>query len=102
MFGSSLVTGCGNDFFSPEDTITREQMAVILYRYARLTSMDTAQGGMAVRGYKDCDSISNYAVTAMQWAVNAEIMQGYDGNLMPQEPSTRAQIVTMLYRLLRE
>jgi len=95
-----IVGGYGNGQFGAEDTITREQMAVILYRFAQNMGMDTTQGGMAVREYKDYETVSDYAVTAIQWAVNAGVMQGYDGNLMPDQPCTRAQIVTMLYRLL--
>lgn len=99
-FETGIVGGYGNGLFGSDDTITREQMAVILYRFAQEQGMDTTQGGMAVGEFADFDNISNYAVEAMQWAVNAGIMQGYDGKLMPKAPCTRAQIVTMLYRLL--
>lgn len=97
-----IVDGYGNALFGSGDTITREQMAVILYRFAQAMNMDTTQGGMAVREFADYESISGYAVDAMQWAVNAGIMQGYNNNLMPGQSCTRAQIVTMLYRLLGE
>lgn len=95
-----IVDGYGSGLFDANDAITREQMAVILYRFAQTAGMDTAQGGMSVREYKDYDSISDYALAAMQWAVNAGIMQGADGSLMPGQPCTRGQIVTMLHRLL--
>lgn len=97
---SGIVVGYGNGQFGSDDTITREQMAVILYRFAQKVGMDTTQSGTAVQEFNDYDSISEYALSAMQWAVNAGIMQGYANNLMPGQPCTRAQIVTMMYRLL--
>lgn len=98
--GKEIVNGYGDDSFAPNDSITREQMAAILYRFAKAEGMDTTQGGMAVREFADYESISEYAIAAMQWAVNAGIMNGSDGSLLPQAACTRAQSVTMLYRLL--
>lgn len=95
-----IVGGYGNGLFGSNDVITREQVAVILYRYAKTAGMDTAQSGMTVREFSDYESVSDYALEAMSWAVNAGIIQGYDGKLMPTQPCTRSQIVTMLYRLL--
>lgn len=97
-----IVGGYGDGAFGTNDAITREQMAVILYRFAQASGMDTTQGDMALREFADYVSISDYAVTAIQWAVNTGIMQGSNGNLMPKNSCTRAQIVTMLYRLLGE
>lgn len=97
-----IVGGYGDGTFGTNDSITREQMAVILYRFAQTTGMDTTQGSMTLREFADSDSVSDYAVTAIQWAVNTGIMQGSNGNLMPKNSCTRAQIVTMLYRLLGE
>lgn len=101
-FENGIVGGYGNGIFGTGDTITRQQMAVILYRFAQATGLDTTQGGMAVREFSDYESIADYAVSAMQWAVNAGILQGNNGYLNPTAPCTRAQIVTMLYRLLGE
>lgn len=95
-----IVGGYGNGLFGSNDVITREQVAVILYRYAKTAGMDTAQSGMTVREFSDYESVSDYALEAMSWAVNAGIIQGYDGKLMPTQPCTRSQIVTMLHRLL--
>ncbi len=95
-----IINGYGNGIFGSNDPVTREQMAVILYRFAQNEGIDTSQGGMAVREFADYGSISDYASDAVQWAVNAGIMNGYDGKLMPKQPCSRAQIVTMLYRLM--
>lgn len=96
-----IVNGYGDKLFGVDDTITREQAATILFRFAQFMGTDTTQGGMAVREYNDYESISGYAIAAMQWAVNTGILQGDENNnLMPGAPCSRAQIVTMLYRLL--
>ena len=90
-----IVGGYGDGAFGTNDAITREQMAVILYRFAQSVGMDTTLGGMAAREFADYDSISDYALDAMRWAVNAGIVQGADGKLMPSDTCTRGQIVTM-------
>ena len=61
---------------APEDSITREQMAAILYRYAKVKGCDTTQGGMAVREFADYEQISDWAGEAMAWAVNAKVLSG--------------------------
>lgn len=95
-----IVSGYENGMFGTGDSITREQMVVILYRFAQAMGMDTTQGSMTIQEFSDYESISEYALEAMQWAVNMEILHGYDNTLMPDQPCTRAQIVAMLYRLM--
>ena len=97
-----IVSGYGGGKFGVNDPITREQMAVMLYRFAKAQGMDTTQGGMAVREFDDFEQVSAYAGEAMAWAVNTGILNGADNRLMPKAPCTRAQIVTMLYRLLAD
>ena len=87
-----------SDGSNPTNSITREQMAAILYRYAQYKGYDTTQGGMAIREFADYDSISEYALTALGWSVNAGLMQGSDNNLMPAGSATRAQVATILQR----
>lgn len=94
---NGIVAGYDNGAYGVGDLITREQFATILYRYAQFKGYDTTQGGMAVREFSDYESISDYARTAMAWAVNAGIMGGMDdGTLMPQGKATRAEAATML------
>lgn len=95
-----IIEGFENSLFCPDNTLTREQAATLLYRFSESQGIDITQGGMSAKEYDDYESISEYAVNAMQWAVNAGIMQGADGKLMPSDGCTRAQITTMLYRLL--
>ena len=97
-----IVGGYGDGRFGVSDPIAREQMAVMLYRFAKAQGMDTTQGGMAVREFDDFEQVSAYAGEAMAWAVNTGILKGADNKLMPETPCTRAQIVTMLYRLLTD
>ena len=97
-----IVSGYGDGTFGVNDPITREKMAVMLYRFAKAQGMDTTQGGMAVREFDDFEQVSAYAGEAMAWAVNTGILKGADNRLMPKAPCTRAQIVTMLYRLLAD
>ncbi|MPM52971.1 hypothetical protein SDC9_99735 [bioreactor metagenome] len=87
-----------SDGSAPTSSITREQMAAILFRYAHYKKYDTTQGGMAVREFADYDSISEYALAPLGWSVNAGLMQGSDNNLMPAGSATRAQVTTILQR----
>ena len=97
-----IVTGYSDGCFGAGDPITRQQMAVMLYRFARALGMETAQSGADVRGFDDFQQVSAYAEEAIAWAANAAILRGADNRLMPQAPCTRAQMVTMLNRLLGE
>ena len=97
-----IVTGYNDGCFGPGDPITRQQMAVMLYRFARALGMDTVQSGADARGFDDFQQVSAYAEEAIAWAANAAILRGADNRLMPQAPCTRAQMVTMLNRLLGE
>ncbi|MEA4934568.1 MAG: S-layer homology domain-containing protein, partial [Lawsonibacter sp.] len=87
-----------SDGSNPTNSITREQMATILYRYAQDKGYDTTQGGMAIREFADYDSISEYALSALAWTVNAGLMQGSNNNIMPTGSATRAQVATILQR----
>ena len=92
-----IVKGYDTGAFGPEDSVTREQLAAILYRYAQAKGYDTTQGGMAVREFSDSASISDWAQEAMAWAVNAQVLSGKgNGVLDPQGTATRAEVAQML------
>ena len=96
---NGIVDGYGNGLFGPEDNITREQLAAILYRYARAKGYDVSVGeDTNILSYTDALEISEYAIPAMQWACGAGIIQGNGGYLNPQGDATRAEIATMLMR----
>ena len=85
-----------------DGSLTREQLATMLYRYAQSKGYDTTQGGMAVREYADFEQISGYAVEAMTWAVNTGLISGTSTTtLSPQGPATRAQVATILMRFIQ-
>ena len=82
--------------FAPNDPITREQIAVILYRYAH--EENTEDGKLT--SFPDAKDISGYALEAMNWAVARGLINGSDGKLLPQDTATRAQIAVILARYL--
>ena len=94
-----IVTGLSKNTFGAANAVTREQAVTMLWRFAKQQGFDTTQGGMAIREFDDYDSLSEYAREAMAWAVNAGILKGSGNRLMPDADCTRAQLVTLLYRL---
>ena len=98
---SGVYTGYVDGSFRPNDSITREQLAAILYRYAKYKGVDVSVGeDTNILSYADAAEISDYAFPAMQWACGAGVMQGSNGNLLPRGRATRAQIAAMLHRYL--
>ena len=94
-----IAGGYGGGLFGPDDPITREQLAVILYRYARHEGYDTTQGGMAVREFADYDQTAGYALEAVAWTVEAGLLTGLDGALAPGQAATRVQTAQALLAL---
>ena len=94
---NGIVTGYGNGKFGPNDPITREQFASILYRYAQYKKYDVSVGeDTNILSYTDAQSISSYAVPAIQWACGAGVMNGSNGRLSPKSGATRAQAAQLL------
>ena len=90
------------DRFKPDDPITREQLAAIFYRYADYKGYDLTVKGNLDK-FKDADKITDYAKTAMQWAVGSDLVKGKSGALLdPQDKATRAEIATMLHRFIEK
>ena len=95
-----IAGGYGGGLFDPDDPITREQLAVMLYRYAQHNGYDTTQGGMAIREFGDFTQISGYAVEAMTWAVEAGVLTGNSSDtLAPGQAATRVQTAQALFAL---
>ena len=93
---NGIVAGYDDSTFGLGDSITREQLAAILYRYAQLKGYDVTEKA-DLTGYTDSTSISSYAVEAMQWANANGIVNGMtETTLVPQGTATRAQVATML------
>lgn len=95
---NEIVSGYGDGRFGPEDPITREQMAAILYRYAEWAGYDVSESA-DLTGFSDYNQISDYAKDDLSWA-NAEglIVGTSDTTMSPQGYATRAQVAAILYR----
>lgn len=92
------MTGSGEKLFAPEEAITREQMAAILYRYAQYKGCDMTVHQAA--SYIDSDSISAYAVQAAAWAFEKHIMQGNEnGAFLPEACATRAEAAAVFRKM---
>ncbi len=97
---NGIVTGYGDGKFGPNDSITREQLAAILYRYAQYKKYDVSVGeDTNIMDFDDVRQISSYAVPAIQWACGAGVMNGKATyTLDPKGGATRAEVAAMLMR----
>lgn len=86
-----------SDGTNMEGKITREQLAAMLYRYAKMKGYDVSASA-SLSGYTDASSVSGWAKEAMQWAVGSGLIQGSGNALTPQANASRAQIATILMR----
>lgn len=93
-----IVEGYEDATFRPESPITREQLAAILYRYARYKGLDISVRGDMGR-FPDAVSVSLYAADAMSWAVGTGLIAGLDGALQPDGAAGRAQVAVILQRM---
>ena len=95
-----IVTGYGSGF-GPNDAITREQFATILWRYAQYKGMDVSVGeNTNILSYEDAFDISEWAIPAIQWACGSGLMEGDGTYLMPMDGTTRAQCAALLMRFI--
>lgn len=101
--GCGVVKGYDNECFGPDDAVTREQMAAILYRYAQHKGYDVSAGeDTNILSFDDAFAVSEYAIPAMQWACGSGTVHGIarDGRMLlaPRDTTTRAQTATLLMR----
>ncbi|MCQ2406459.1 MAG: leucine-rich repeat protein [Oscillospiraceae bacterium] len=95
---SGIVTGYGDDAFGPDDSITREQMAAIFHRYAKVMGYDVSKKA-DLDAFADADSISAYALDAIAWAKEAGLVNGVsDTEICPRGLATREQAAAILHR----
>ena len=95
---NGIVDGVENNHFDPTGSLTREQMATVLYRYAQYKGADVSASG-DLSGFADSANVSAWAVDAVKWAVGSGLVNGVEGNaLAPQGTSTRAQTAAILAR----
>lgn len=98
---AGVVKGFSRDIFAPEQTITREQLAVMLARYAKLIGLDTKADSKALNKFADGDSTGSWAVDGVAWCVESGILKGKGGNVLaPAADVTRAEVAVMLERFI--
>lgn len=98
---NGIIYGYTSDYFGGNDPVTREQLAVILYKYARFISQSTGNTNEdALSLYSDHDQTSEFARTALAWCVNRGLILGTNNAITPHQPATRAEIAFAIYRLL--
>ena len=100
--GKEIVGGYADGTFAPNRAITREQLAAILYRYAKANGADISVGeDTNLLSYKDFQSVGQYAVPALQWAVGSGLIGGTaNATLSPKGTATRAQAAVILVRFV--
>lgn len=96
--GENIISGIGDNLFGTDNEITREQMATVLYRYVQKKNIETDKN-TEISDYADSDAVSDYAVSAVEWALGAGIIKGKtETNISPADSATRAEVATMLMR----
>ncbi len=99
MTMKGVMSGYDSGDFGPADAITREQLAVVMYRFATMLGLDVTAGeDTNILSFGDAASVSDWAVSAIQWAVGEGIIIGDGANLNPGATATRAEVATMLQR----
>lgn len=99
---NKIVLGINETEFAPDENITREQIAVILYRYAEFMGYDISAKA-DISAYADYNEITGYALSAMRYAVGSGLMKGKTKTtLNPKDNATRAEISTLLGRFIEE
>lgn len=97
---NGIVSGTGNNKFSPNNNITREQLITIMYKLAEFMGVDVSKKG-SLSGFKDAAKIAKYAQEPVKWAIAAGLAGGYeDGTFRPQGTATRAEYAQVLYKYL--
>lgn len=103
-YHAGVVNGCGADTFCPTQAISRQDLTVILYRYACLAGIaDAAQSENVLSGFADADAVSDYARAALAWSVENGILYGRnDHRIDPQGTATRAECAALLWRFVSQ
>lgn len=95
-----VVNGYGKGLFGPEDSITREQLALILWRYAQKKDISVAANGGVLPDFPDRGNISDWAGEAVSWAYNRGLLQLRGEKMAPSAAATRAEAASAVVRFL--
>ncbi len=100
---NGIVNGMTENEFAPDENITREQIATIIYRFAKAMGYDVSVGeDTNILSYTDAEEISEYAVEAMCYAVGSGLLKGKtESTLNPGDNATRAELATIIQRFLK-
>ena len=103
---SGIVKGVSNTRFAPNANVTRQDMLVMLYRYAQLRGVQTDAPGGALDAFPDASKVAGYAEKAVAWAVESNLVNGIGqpGDipiLAPRDASSRAQVATVIMRFVK-
>ena len=102
-FEAELVVGTGDNNFAPDRIITRQEMAVIFYKYVESKGIGMTVSDDAFEAFPDSNETTDWAVTAMTWAVGKHIMKGDDhGNLMPLGTASRSQVAQVFMVIIED
>lgn len=101
---NNIVNGIDEINFAPDAEITREQLATILYRYAKVKGVDVSVGeNTNILSYDDANEISEYSIEALQWACGAGIMKGRtESTIVPKGNAKRCEVATMFLRFIEK
>lgn len=101
---NGIVNGIGNNKFEPNAEITREQLIVILYRYAKAMKIDVSVGESTnILSYDDFNEIAEYSIPAFQWGSGKGIISGRTSTtLSPKGTASRAEVATMLMSFIED
>jgi len=95
---NGIVRGYADGSFGPDRSITREEMAAIMHRYATYKNRDMSASGAIFDAFPDKGNVSEFAVPAMQWAVSREVIRGSTGGmLLPKNTATRAEVAQIIF-----
>ena len=95
---NGMVSGVSRDRFAPNEDITREQLALIIYRFAKMQGIDTT-GAANLEGFTDASDVSDWSLDAIKWANFVSLVNGTsDTTLSPKDTATRGQVAEILMR----
>ena len=96
-----IVSGYNDGKFGPTDNITREQLAIILYKYAKYKGKDVSKAN-DLSGFTDSNKVASYALKQVKWAVGAGVITGSNGKLNPKGNATRAEVAAMMEKYCKK
>ena len=98
---NNIVSGYNVGKFGPSDNITREQLAIILYKYAKYKGKDVSKTN-DLKGFTDAGKVASYALKQVKWAVGAGVITGSNGKLNPKGNATRAEVAAMMEKYCKK